>query len=118
MKMLTKKLETLFEKEFPLYSQDGKGFDAKVIVKYFNPSGAGDWLITEAKKEGNDWLMFGFCHLGHDEFAELGYVSLNELKALKVPPFNLGIERNMYYEPASQTLKEAIREKHWNISIE
>lgn len=46
MKLMTKDLETRFER-FPLYSQESKGFDAYVVVKYFNPFGADTWLITE-----------------------------------------------------------------------
>ena len=36
MKLLTKELEKKFEK-YPLYSQDGKGLDAEVIAKFYNP---------------------------------------------------------------------------------
>lgn len=47
MKLITKELERTFSK-YPIYSQEGMMLDAKVIVKYFNPAGAGTWLITEA----------------------------------------------------------------------
>ncbi len=47
-------------KNFPLMSQDGKGMGAEVVVKYFNPIGAGTWLITEGKEhEDGDWELFG-----------------------------------------------------------
>ena len=49
MALMTKELENKFKK-YPLYSQDGKMEEAKVIVKYFNPCGAGTWLITEGEK--------------------------------------------------------------------
>ena len=56
MKLTTKKIEEGFMSH-PLKSQDGQGFDAKVIVKYFNPCGSGTWLITEAEKqEDGEWL--------------------------------------------------------------
>ena len=45
MKLITKELERTFSK-YPIYSQEGMMLDAKVIVKYFNPAGAGTWLIT------------------------------------------------------------------------
>ena len=48
MKLLTKEIISKFEKH-PIGSQDGKGMDAEVLVKYFNPCDAGTWLITEAK---------------------------------------------------------------------
>ena len=50
MELLTKQIIRKFE-EHPIYSQDGKGLKAEVLVKYFNPMGAGTWLITEAEKQ-------------------------------------------------------------------
>ena len=78
MKLITQELEKIFEK-YPIGSQDGLGGKAKVIAKFFNPTGVGTWLITEAEKtENGDYEMFGYCHLGDDEMAELGYVMLSE----------------------------------------
>ena len=42
--LMTKPLEKKFEK-YPLYSQEGKGGEAKVIAKYFNPAGKENSLI-------------------------------------------------------------------------
>ena len=90
--LMTKELEKEFAK-FPIGSQDGKGMDAKVVVKYFNPCGIGTWLITEGEKQENgDWLLFGYCHLFEWEW---GYVSLSELEAVRLP-FGLSIERELY----------------------
>jgi len=50
MNLLTEEIKRKF-KEYPLYSQDGKGMDSKVLVKYFNPCGRGTWLITEAEEQ-------------------------------------------------------------------
>lgn len=95
MKLMTKELEKIFEK-YPIGSQDGLGGNAKVIAKFFNPVGAGTWLITEAEKtEDGDYEMFGYCHLGDDEMAELGYVMLSQLEELRLP-FGLKVERDMY----------------------
>ena len=58
MTLLTKQIISKFEKH-PIHSQDGKGMDAEVLVKYFNPCGSGTWLITEAEREGDDWRLFG-----------------------------------------------------------
>ncbi len=62
MKLLTKEIISKFEKH-PFGSQEGKGLEAEVLVKYFNPCGTGTWLITEAEREDNDWRLFGYCHL-------------------------------------------------------
>lgn len=93
MKLMTKEIEKKFEK-YPLGSQDGLMKEAEVIVKYFNPYGAGTWLITEGEKQENgDWLLFGYCHIVEWEW---GYVMLSELESVKVPPFGLPLEREMY----------------------
>ena len=91
MKLLTKEIEEKFNKH-PLGSQDGSGGNAEVLVKYFNPCGAGTWLITEAEKQDDDWIMFGYCHITDWEW---GTVSLNELQSYK-GPLGIGIERDLY----------------------
>ena len=45
MELLTDEIKQRFE-EYPLYSQESKGINSTVIVKYFNPVGSGTWLIT------------------------------------------------------------------------
>jgi hypothetical protein len=93
MKLLTKEIEQKLE-HHPIGSQDKKGKDAEVVVKFFSPVGAGTWLITEAEKQNNDWLMYGYCYITDWEW---GYVSFNELKNVKLP-FGLSIERDLYAE--------------------
>ena len=90
--LMTRELEDKFV-DYPIGSQDGKGMDAEVIVKYFNPCGRGTWLITEGEKQDNgDWLLFGYCNLFEWEW---GYVLLSELEGVKLP-FCLTIERELY----------------------
>lgn len=92
MKLLTKKIIKKLER-YPLGSQEGKGFDAEVLVQYFNPMGSGTWLITEAEqKPDGTWLLFGYCHIQEWEW---GYVALSELENL-VLPFGMTIERDIY----------------------
>ena len=57
MGLLTEKLKTKFE-QFPLGSQEGKGFDAECIAKFF--VAAATWFITEASKEEDDYILFGY----------------------------------------------------------
>lgn len=90
--LMTKELEKKLEK-YPIGSQDGKGMEAEVIVKYFNPCGAGTLLITEGEKQANgDWLLFGYFHIFEWEW---GYVTLSELESVTLP-FGLKIERELY----------------------
>jgi len=91
MKLFTKAIEKKF-KNYPLYSQDGKGDESKVVVKFFNPVGAGTWLITEGQPEGPDFMMYGRCFIHEWEW---GYVSLEELEGVELP-LGMKIERDMY----------------------
>jgi hypothetical protein len=103
VELLTNKIIKKFE-EYPLYSQEDKGMESEVVVKYFNPCGAGTWLITEAEQqEDGDWLMFGYCHIFCWEW---GYVLLSELQNLRLP-FGLAIERDLHVKEGA-TVRELI----------
>ena len=103
MNLLTEELIERF-KEYPLYSQDGKGKDSIVLAKFFNPCGRGDWIITETEQQDDgDWLLFGYCHIFEWEW---GYVLLSELENLKLP-FGLTIERDLYI-PKNAKVKDLI----------
>ena len=104
MNLMPKTLAKTFAKH-PLYSQDGRGFDAIVYAKYF--LGSYTFLCTEAIKEGNDWTLFGYATLNGDDW-EWGYQSLNELASLHVGPFGFQVERDLYLRPKT-TVREALR---------
>ena len=107
MKLWNKELERK-AKRYPLYSQEGKGTNAKILVKYFNPYGAGTWLITEAEKQDNgDWLFFGYCHILEWDW---GYVTLSELVRTKINVygFSLPLERDLYI-PNGMTVAECLK---------
>jgi hypothetical protein len=107
VKLITQEIEKKFE-EYPIGSQDGKGGKAEVIAKFFNPTGVGTWYITEGTKQDNgDYEMFGYCHLGDDNFAEFGTVMLSELQELKLP-LGLEIERDLYM-PKGTDLIQALK---------
>lgn len=81
-----------------LYTQDGRGRDATVHVKFFG-SGRWTWLVTEY--DGDD-TFFGYVisGLGAD-CDEFGYFSRAELEALRFPPLGLPIERDLYFTPCT-----------------
>ena len=94
MKLMTKEIEAKLKK-YPIYSQDGKGQDAEVVIKYFNPCGQGTWLITEGEQRDNgDWELYGYCHLFEWEW---GSIMLSELQNVNLP-FGLTIERDLHCE--------------------
>jgi len=75
-----------------LYSQDGKGDDARVFVKLFDPCGSMTWFITEFSEvapDGYPNLAFGYVTGGFEP--ELGYISLDELANVQ-GPLGIGIE--------------------------
>lgn len=96
MKLLTEEIISQFEAH-PIGSQDGKGLDAEVLVKYFNPCGSGTWLITEAEREGDDWRLYGYCHIFEWEW---GYLMLSKLESLRLP---LDCVSNATFIPAGNT---------------
>lgn len=63
------------------------------VVKFFDPAGAGTWLISELNPETGD--AFGLCDLGMGS-PELGYVSLVELVNHQHSHM-LGIERDLWF---------------------
>ncbi len=104
MKLITKALEKLFAK-YPLYSQDGKMYDAVVIAKFFMPSSSFTWYVTEAAKLDNgDYEFFGYVD-GLD--GEFGYFTLSELKSLR-GRFGLHVERDMYFDCGKTTLAKML----------
>lgn len=98
MQLLTDEIKELFLKN-PIGSHEKDGEDANVLVKYFNPAGRGTWLITEAEKDDDDWLLFGCMHIFEWEW---GYVMLSELQNI-VLPYGLTIKRDLY---SKGTVKE------------
>ena len=69
--------------------------DQKVWVKLFG--GSATWYITSLDPETNE--AFGFVNLGDAQCAELGYIDMNKLTRLKIPPFGLPIERDRHFDP-------------------
>ena len=70
--------------------------DRVPVCKFFNPTGAGTWLIVDADPDDPD-ICFGLMDLGFGT-PELGTVRVSELQAFK-GPFGLGIERDLWFEP-------------------
>lgn len=95
MKLTTKEIENLFKKYGYRSQDDTPLMERKVLVKYFNPYGVGTWIILECVEQTeDDTILYGLANLGYGY--ELGNVSLKELQELRIPPFGLGIERDLY----------------------
>lgn len=102
MKLITKEIEKAIAKA-PIYSKDGQGENAEVIVKFFYPYGVGTWLVVEGEKlENGDYEFFGYVDLGYGY--EAGYFMLSQLESIaKANRYGLGVERDLH---AHGTVKE------------
>jgi len=100
MKIITKEVENAFKKQG--YCGDKEMKDIKIVLKLFNPCGAGTWYLYEKEDEDIYW---GFVNLGDPMNAECGTVSMSELMSLRLP-MGLHIERDMSFKPLSISLKE------------
>jgi len=105
MELMTKEIRELFKKTG---GQDGKGNEAIVIAKFFDPTGSWTWYATEGQPvlddNGNevDFRFFGLVDSG-TYYPELGYFMLSELETNR-GPYGAKIERDMYY--TTQKLSE------------
>lgn len=81
----------------------GEYYGETPICKFFNPCGAGTWIVFGQDKENPD-LLFCVVDLGMD-CVEAGSVSLSELQNTKVG-FGLGIERDILFEADGRNIKD------------
>ena len=80
--------------------------DPVPVLKLFNPAGPGTWLITELGDDGD--TLFGLCDLDMG-CPELGYVSLDEVLSLRIPPIGARIERDLSFTP--RPLTDAVKDE-------
>jgi hypothetical protein len=80
-------------KNLPAIGSQEEVLDPIVHVKFFNPMGAQTWYVLEF--DGEDILFTYVTGTGYDE---LGYSSLSEMMAVKLP-FGLYIERDIHWTP-------------------
>lgn len=90
-------------KKLPLPYAQEKVEDPIVYAKFFNPCGAQNWYVLEFDQQTpenpkgeNDTMFCYVADNGHE--GELGYVSLNELKNIRLS-FGLTIERDIHFNP-------------------
>lgn len=102
MKILTQEILDAFAKQGDTSQKSAK--DIKIVLKLFNPTGAGTWYLYEKL---DDDVYMCFANLDDPEMAECGTVSMSELLDFK-GMFGLGIERDKFFKPLSITLEEVI----------
>ena len=102
MKILTAPILTAFAKQG--YTGNKETKDIKVVMKMFNPAGAGTFYLYE--KLDDDTYM-AYVNLGDPTYAELGAVSLTELEEYR-GRMGLGIERDMHFPIGKYTVREVM----------
>ena len=102
MKILTKEVLQAFAKQGKTGNKSMK--DIKIVLKLFNPTGAGTWYLYEKEDEDIYW---GFVNLGDSQMSECGTVSMQELMNFR-GRFGLHIERDTSFKPLSMSLEKVI----------
>jgi hypothetical protein len=92
MKLFTKEIDS---KLFEQYKMGSDLENQKVVAKIFNPYGRGTWYLLNSDPQDPDyiWAIVDFFEV------EMGSISRSELQGVKVPPFGLGLERDMSFTP-------------------
>ena len=85
------KLLTQTQREQLLANGQNRDRDHAPVVRFFNPCGLGTWLFSELDSNGD--TLCGLCQI---DYPELGYASLAEIAAVRLP-FGLRIERNLHF---------------------
>ena len=104
MKLLTKEIQEKATKQY----DKGSDMEQMVVAKYFG--GSWTWYLMNLDPEDNDYA-WGIVD-GHA--VEMGSWQMSELQKVKIKPFGLGIERDLYFEPmkASEVWKQLNDGKH------
>ena len=98
MNLLTKAIETQLRNPQFL---DGSPL---AVCKFFNPTGAGTWIVSGFDPADDPDVLWCLADLGMD-CAEEGTVSLSELASYR--HFSgLGIERDIHFKPRGRTLRD------------
>ncbi|MEQ9440954.1 MAG: DUF2958 domain-containing protein [Cyclobacteriaceae bacterium] len=91
MKLFTK---DIIEQLTAQYAKGGSLKAQNVICKIFNPYGAGTWYCINMDPEDEDYI---WCIASLFE-VEVGSVLRSEIERMKVPPFNLPLERDLHFK--------------------
>jgi hypothetical protein len=82
-----------------LFKQYSMGSDLekqKVVTKIFNPYGEGRWYLLNSDPDDPDYIWAIVSMFGN---VEMGSVSRSELESIRLRPFGLPLERDLYFTP-------------------
>ena len=91
-KLFTKQIDDMLFKQYAMGNELSK---QKVVAKIFNPYGRGVWYLLNSDPSDPDyiWAIVDLFEI------EVGSVSRESLEMMKVPPFGLNLERDIYFQP-------------------
>jgi hypothetical protein len=110
VKLLTKTIHTELMRQYPL----GSDLDNQIIIaKVFNPCGAYTAYLLNADPAEADDPDYLWGIVKNFE-VEMGSISLKELEAVRVPPFGLPLERDLYFKPipAKEVWERLLKGEH------
>ena len=91
MKLFTKDIN---QKLFAQYRIGSNLNKQNVVAKIFNPYGRGRWYLLNSDPNDPDYL---WAIVQMDDEVEIGSVSRSELESIRIKPYNLPLERDMYF---------------------
>ena len=86
---MTKEIQKKAEKQFAKESD----MNQMVVAKYFG--GSWTWYLMNLDPENSDYAW----GIVKGNAVEMGSWQMSELQKVKIKPFGLGIERDLYFEP-------------------
>lgn len=108
-KLFTKSIDDMLFAQYKL----GSDFDKQnVVCKIFNPYGDGTWYILNSDPEDPDYLWAIVKMFGN---VEVGSVLRSELESISFFGMNLGLERDISFEPtnAKQVYEGLLKGEHF-----
>ena len=101
MKLLTKAIEQKLRLQHASTEKSGgANLHHKPVVRFFGGSSF-TMLASEMDSDGN---LFGVTDMGLG-YKEMGYTNIRELQTVKIPPFRLGVERDLHWK-AEKSLED------------
>jgi hypothetical protein len=92
-KLFTASVDNMLFKQYSMGSDLDK---QKVVTKIFNPYGEGRWYLLNSDPNDPDYIWAIVSMFGN---VEMGSVSRSELESIRLRPFGLPLERDIYFTP-------------------
>ncbi len=92
-KLFTASVDKMLFKQYSMGSDLDK---QKVVTKIFNPYGEGRWYLLNSDPNDPDYIWAIVSMFGN---VEMGSVSRSELESIRLRPFGLPLERDIYFTP-------------------